>query len=50
MEATIPFYPLIVVPVALAIFAFWRRGRQHIGLLREGRELDRSDRPWERIK
>ena len=50
MEATIPFYPVIIVPVALAIFAFWRRGRQHIGLLRQGRELDRSDRPWERIK
>ncbi|HEU4864373.1 MAG TPA: heterodisulfide reductase-related iron-sulfur binding cluster [Candidatus Limnocylindria bacterium] len=50
MEATIPFYPLIVVPVALAIYAFWRRGRQHIGLLRLGRDLDRSDRVWERIK
>jgi Fe-S oxidoreductase/nitrate reductase gamma subunit len=50
MEATIPFYPLIVVPVALAIFAFWRRGRKHLGLLAMGRELDRSERPWERIK
>jgi Fe-S oxidoreductase len=50
MEATIPSYPLIVVPVALAVYAFWRRGRQHIGLLRLGRDLDRSDRVWERIK
>ena len=50
MEATIPFYPLIVVPVSVAIVAFWRRGRQHLGLLRQGRELDRSDRPWDRVK
>jgi len=50
MEATIPFYPLIVVPVAAAIFLFWRRARWHLAVLRAGRPLDRSDRVWDRIK
>ncbi len=50
MEATIPFYPLIVVPVAVAVFAFWRRARLHWAVVRSGRPLDRSDRPPERIK
>src|SRR5918997_3592512 len=50
MEASIPFYPLIVVPVAVAIFLFWRRGRWHLALLRRGRPLDRSDRIVDRIK
>jgi len=50
MEPTIPFYPVIVVPVAAAIYLFWRRARWHLAILRRGRPLDRSDRPWERIK
>jgi Fe-S oxidoreductase len=50
MEATIPFYPLVIVPVAAAILLFWRRARWHVAVLRAGRPLDRSDRPWERIK
>jgi Fe-S oxidoreductase len=49
MEASIPFYPLIVVPVAAAAFLFWRRGRWHLEVLRQGRPLDRSDRIGERI-
>src|SRR5688572_2983503 len=50
MDATIPFYPLTVVPVAAAVLLFWRRGRWHLAILRAGRPLDRSDRVWERIK
>src|SRR5919106_5004625 len=50
MEASIPFYPLIVVPVAAAIFMFWRRARWHMTVLRRGRPLNRTDRPLERIK
>jgi Fe-S oxidoreductase len=50
MEPTIPLYPLIVVPVFAAIVAFWRRGRWHLAVLRSGRPLNRTDRPWERIK
>jgi Fe-S oxidoreductase/nitrate reductase gamma subunit len=50
MEATIPFYPLVVVPVVAAIVAFWRRGRWHLAVLRSGRPLDRTSRPFERIK
>ena len=46
----IPFYPVIVIPVAAGAFLFWRRLRQHLGLVRMGRPLDRTDRPWERIK
>ena len=49
MEPTIPLYPLIVVPIAAAIYLFWRRGRWHLAVLRSGRPLDRTDRPWERI-
>src|SRR5918996_3932623 len=49
MEATIPFYPLVIVPVALAIFLFWRRGRWHLAVLRAGRPLDRTDRIGARI-
>jgi Fe-S oxidoreductase len=41
MEASIPFYPLIVVPVAAAIFLFWRRARWHMAVLRHGRPIDR---------
>lgn len=50
MEASIPFYPLLVVPVAIAIFVFWRRARWHLAVLREGRPLDRSDRIGERLR
>jgi len=50
MEASIPFYPLVVVPIAAAIFLFWRRARWHIAVLRTGRPLDRSDRVVDRIK
>jgi Fe-S oxidoreductase len=50
MEPGIPFYPLIIVPVAIAVWLFWRRASRHVAVLRAGRPLDRSDRPWERIK
>jgi Fe-S oxidoreductase len=50
MTLAIPFYPLIVVPVAIAIWLFWRRASRHIEVLRAGRPLDRTDRPLERIK
>ena len=50
MELSIPFYPLIVVPVAAAIFLFWRRGRWHLAVLRSGRPLDRSNRVLKRIE
>src|SRR6186997_2959747 len=50
MDVSIPFYPLVVVPVVAAIVAFWRRGRWHLAVLRSGRPLDRTDRPVERIK
>lgn len=50
MEASIPFYPLVVVPVAAAIVLFWRRARWHIAVLRAGRPLDRSDRVLDRVK
>ncbi len=50
MEASIPFYPLIVVPVAVAGILFWRRARWHIRVLREGQPLERTDRIGERIK
>ena len=49
MEPTIPYYPLIVLPIAAAAFMFWRRGRWHLAVLREGRPLDRSDRVPSRI-
>lgn len=50
MEASIPFYPVIVVPIGAAIYMFWRRARWHLAVLREGRPLERSDRIGERIK
>ena len=50
MEASIPFYPLVIVPVAAAIVLFWRRARWHLAVLRAGRPLERTDRVWERIK
>jgi len=50
MAPSIPFYPLIVLPVGLALFLFWRRLRLHLTVLRSGRPLNRTDRPIERIK
>jgi Fe-S oxidoreductase len=50
LEASIPFYPFIVVPVVAAAYLFWRRGRWHIAVLRSGRPLDRFDRVPERIR
>ena len=49
MAASIPFYPVIVVPIAAAIFLFWRRARWHLAVLRHGRPLVRTDRIGERI-
>jgi Fe-S oxidoreductase len=50
MQLNVPAYPLIVVPLAVAAWLFWQRARRHIGMLRLGRPLDRSDRSLERIK
>jgi Fe-S oxidoreductase len=49
MTATIPYYPLIVLPVALAAYLFWRRASLHMAVLRAGRPLDRSGRVLDRI-
>ncbi|HEX2193864.1 MAG TPA: (Fe-S)-binding protein [Candidatus Limnocylindria bacterium] len=49
MEVGIPLYPLIVVPVAIAAYLFWRGARWHLHILRSGRPLDRSDQPLKRI-
>jgi Fe-S oxidoreductase len=45
----LPSYPLIVVPLAIAVFLFWRRSRLHMRVLRAGRPLGRLDKPRERI-
>ncbi len=50
MDASIPLYPLVVVPVGAAIYLFWRRARWHRAVLAEGVPLHRSDRIGERIK
>ena len=50
MEASVPLYPLVVVPIVAAIALFWRRARWHLAVLREGRPLDRGERIGERIK
>src|SRR5689334_14153819 len=50
MAPSIPLYPLVVLPVAAALFLFWHRLRLHLAVLRAGRPLNRSDRPIERIK
>ncbi len=50
MEASIPLYPLVVVPVAAAIFLFWRRARWHRAILRIGRPLNRFDHVPARIR
>jgi Fe-S oxidoreductase len=44
----LPYYPLILVPLAAAIFLFWRRARLHWAVLRAGRPLDRLDKPRQR--
>ena len=44
----LPYYPLIVVPLAIAIFLFWRRARRHWTILRAGRPLNRLDRQPDR--
>jgi Fe-S oxidoreductase len=49
MEVGIPYYPLIVVPVAVAVALFWRRAGHHLAVLRAGRPLDRFDRVPARI-
>ena len=50
MAPNIPLYPVVVLPAAVALYLFWRRLRLHLTVLRAGRPLDRSDRPFERIK
>ncbi len=49
MDATIPFYPLVVVPIVMAIALFWRRARWHMAILRLGQPLNRTDRIGKRI-
>ncbi|HYN63449.1 MAG TPA: heterodisulfide reductase-related iron-sulfur binding cluster [Candidatus Limnocylindrales bacterium] len=49
MQLGIPFYPLIVIPLAIAGFLFWRRARYHFAVLRAGQPLDRLDQPLRRI-
>jgi Fe-S oxidoreductase len=44
----LPYYPLIVVPLAIAIVLFWRRARRHWAVLRAGRPLNRLDRQLDR--
>ena len=48
-EVGIPLYPLIVIPVAVAGYLFWRRARLHWAMLRQGRPLERFDQPLRRI-
>ncbi|MGI8871135.1 MAG: (Fe-S)-binding protein [Candidatus Limnocylindria bacterium] len=50
MPPSIPFYPLIVVPIGFSAYLFWRRLAPHLAMLRSGRPLDRSDHPWQRVK
>ncbi|HET6745778.1 MAG TPA: (Fe-S)-binding protein [Candidatus Limnocylindria bacterium] len=49
MQLGIPFYPLIVVPLAIAGFLFWRRARYHMAVLRSGQPIGRMDQPLRRI-
>ncbi len=49
MDLGIPYFPLIVIPAAVAVALFWRRVRWHIAILRAGRPIDRLDRPLARI-
>jgi Fe-S oxidoreductase len=50
MAPSIPFYPLVALPAIAALYLFWRRLRLHLAVLRAGRPLRRTDRPFERIK
>jgi len=50
MDATIPYYPLVVVPIAAAIVLFWRRARWHLAILRAGRPLHRTSRIGARVR
>jgi Fe-S oxidoreductase/nitrate reductase gamma subunit len=45
----VPYYPLIVVPLAIAGFMFWRRSRWHLAVLRAGQPLNRTDQPLKRV-
>jgi Fe-S oxidoreductase len=49
VEIPIPYYPLIVVPLAVAIGLFWRRAGRHLAVLRAGRPIERTDQPLRRI-
>jgi Fe-S oxidoreductase len=49
MEVGIPFYPLIVLPLALAGVLFWRRAGRHLAVLRAGQPINRLDQPLRRI-
>ena len=49
MPVEIPFYPLVVVPIAAALGLFWLRARRHLAVLRSGRPIGRLDQPLRRI-
>jgi Fe-S oxidoreductase len=49
VEVSVPLYPLIVVPAAVAIALFWRRAGRHLAVLRAGRPIGRTDQPLRRI-
>ncbi len=49
MQVDIPYYPLIVLPVAAASGLFWLRARRHLAVLRAGRPIGRLDQPLKRI-
>ena len=48
-DAGHPYYPLIVVALAVAATAFWRRARYHVAVLRARRPLNRSTTSLHRI-
>src|SRR6187551_2477737 len=50
MDATIPYYPLVAVPIAAAIVLFWRRARWHLAILSAGRPLHRTSRIGARVR
>jgi Fe-S oxidoreductase/nitrate reductase gamma subunit len=43
------YFPLIIVVLAVAAIAFWRRARYHVAVVRAGRPLNRIDQPLRRI-
>jgi Fe-S oxidoreductase/nitrate reductase gamma subunit len=49
MQLGIPLYPLIVIPLAVAGYLFWRRARFHLAVLRAGQPIDRVDQPLRRV-